>query len=134
MHYLDTTPLRRPAQRKIERVVAKFDFDGSVSILIKIYYGEITSKRSYPQDSDDLPFKKGEILFIVNKDEEQWWTARNSLGQQGQIPVPYVELLDENSQPSRQNFTAQNSSSRGSDGTFKKTNLNVSHILKYAIF
>lgn len=33
LHYLDTTPLRRPAARKLEKVVAKFDFGGSVSIL-----------------------------------------------------------------------------------------------------
>jgi hypothetical protein len=25
--------------------------------------------------------------------EDQWWTARNSLGQTGQIPVPYIELV-----------------------------------------
>jgi C-crk adapter molecule crk len=31
LHYLDTTPLRRPAQKKVERVIGKFDFDGSVS-------------------------------------------------------------------------------------------------------
>lgn len=31
LHYLDTTPLRRPAPRKLEKVVGKFDFDGSVS-------------------------------------------------------------------------------------------------------
>lgn len=31
IHYLDTTSLRRPVQRKIEKVQAKFDFDGSVS-------------------------------------------------------------------------------------------------------
>lgn len=31
LHYLDTTPLRRPVQRRCERVVGKFDFDGSVS-------------------------------------------------------------------------------------------------------
>ena len=32
--------------------------------------------------------------FLLNgnhpQDEEQWWTARNSLGQTGSIPVPYV--------------------------------------------
>ena len=32
--------------------------------------------------------------FVLNdnhhQDEEQWWTARNSLGQTGSIPVPYV--------------------------------------------
>lgn len=77
IHYLDTTVLIRPAQRRVEKVMAKFDFDGS--------------------DADDLPFRKNEILYIVSKDEEQWWTARNSLGHIGQIPVPYVQKLDENS-------------------------------------
>ncbi|KAI8116614.1 Adapter molecule Crk [Lucilia cuprina] len=76
LHYLDTTPLRKPAPKKIERVVGKFDFDGS--------------------DQDDLPFRRGEILTIVRKDEDQWWTAKNSIGQIGQIPVPYVQKYDEN--------------------------------------
>lgn len=31
LHYLDTTPLIRPAPRKIEKVIARYDFDGSVS-------------------------------------------------------------------------------------------------------
>ncbi|XP_071749089.1 adapter molecule Crk isoform X4 [Lepeophtheirus salmonis] len=70
VHYLDTTPLIRPAPKKIERVKAKYDFDG--------------------RDPDDLPFKKGDILTVVSKDEEQWWTARNALGQTGSIPVPYI--------------------------------------------
>ena len=67
---LDTKPLIRPAPKRVEKVVGKKEFDGS--------------------DPDDLPFKKGEILTIVSKDEEPWWTARNSLGQTGSIPVPYV--------------------------------------------
>ncbi|XP_013789102.1 adapter molecule Crk-like [Limulus polyphemus] len=77
LHYLDTTPLIRPAERKVEKVRAKYDFTGS-------------------GDADDLPFKKGEILTIISKDEEQWWTARNSVGLTGSIPVPYVEKYDEN--------------------------------------
>ncbi|XP_052869180.1 adapter molecule Crk isoform X2 [Anopheles cruzii] len=76
LHYLDTTPLRRPMIRRQEKVIGKFDFDGS--------------------DPDDLPFKKGEILHIISKDEEQWWTARNGTGQTGQIPVPYVTRYEEN--------------------------------------
>ncbi|KAG0445590.1 hypothetical protein HPB47_013613 [Ixodes persulcatus] len=44
-------------------------------------------------DPDDLPFRKGEVLTVISKDEEQWWTARNSLGQTGSIPVPYVERV-----------------------------------------
>lgn len=74
LHYLDTTPLIRPAPKRVERVVAKYDFDGS--------------------DADDLPFRKGEVLTVISKDEEQWWTAMNSLGQTGSIPVPYVQKHD----------------------------------------
>ena len=44
-------------------------------------------------DLDDLPFKKGEILTVISKDEDQWWTAKNSLGQTGSIPVPYIEKV-----------------------------------------
>jgi len=45
------------------------------------------------QDPDDLPFSKGEVLTIIQKDEDQWWTARNSVGQIGSIPVPYVQKV-----------------------------------------
>lgn len=48
---------------------------------------------AYTQDPDDLPFKKGEILCILNKDEDQWWTARNAQGMTGHIPVPYVQKV-----------------------------------------
>ncbi|KAJ8923507.1 hypothetical protein NQ315_010085 [Exocentrus adspersus] len=59
-HYLDTTPLIRPASKKVEKVVAKFDFEG--------------------KEKDDLCFKKGDILTIIFKDEEHWWTAKNKDG------------------------------------------------------
>lgn len=44
-------------------------------------------------DAEDLPFKKGEILIILEKPEEQWWSAKNKDGRVGMIPVPYVEKL-----------------------------------------
>ncbi|KAL7646896.1 UNVERIFIED_CONTAM: hypothetical protein RMT77_002153 [Armadillidium vulgare] len=75
LHYLDTTPLIRPVTKRCEKVIAKYDFEG--------------------HDPDDLPFKKGEILTIVTKDEDQWWTARNSNNQTGSIPVPYVVKYEE---------------------------------------
>lgn len=78
LHYLDTTPLRRPAPKKLEKAIGKFDFESN--------------------DHDDLPFRRGEILTIIRKDEDQWWTARNALGQVGQIPVPYVQKYDENTE------------------------------------
>lgn len=38
LHYLDTTTLRRPAQRRVEKVIAKFDFEGSVSVRHCVHY------------------------------------------------------------------------------------------------
>ncbi|XP_075987034.1 crk proto-oncogene, adaptor protein [Anticarsia gemmatalis] len=88
LHYLDTTPLVRPLPQALakvaapppqqphqvlELVVAKFDFAGN--------------------DADDLPFRRGERLMVINRDEEQWWTARNSQGRTGSIPVPYVQRI-----------------------------------------
>lgn len=32
LHYLDTTPLRRPAKKIFERVICKFDFKAGVSV------------------------------------------------------------------------------------------------------
>ncbi|CAD7001921.1 unnamed protein product [Ceratitis capitata] len=52
LHYLDTTPLRRPAPKKPEKVISRYNFEGS--------------------DQDDLPFRRGEILTIIRKDEDQW--------------------------------------------------------------
>ena len=55
------------------------------------------------QDGEDLPFRKGEILEIISKEEQSWWTAKNSEGKIGQIPVPYItkvighKILVENS-------------------------------------
>lgn len=71
-HYLDTTALTYPAPR--EKVMAKYDFPG--------------------KDPEDLPFKKGEILEVISKDEDSWWMARNREGKSGQIPVPYVIKYD----------------------------------------
>lgn len=67
-HYLDTTSLMRPARR--QKLIAKYRFEG--------------------KDSDDLPFEKDEILTLIRKDEEQWWTVQNSRGEIGLAPVPYV--------------------------------------------
>ncbi|XP_074660782.1 adapter molecule Crk-like isoform X2 [Tubulanus polymorphus] len=45
-------------------------------------------------DPEDLPFQKGDILDVITKDEKEWWTARNSEGKTGSIPVPYVQKYD----------------------------------------
>ena len=40
---------------------------------------------------DDLGFEKGDLLYIINRDDEGWWFARAKLtGQEGYIPNNYV--------------------------------------------
>ena len=36
LHYLDTTPLIRPAPKRTEKVIGKYDFEGSVSTFLFI--------------------------------------------------------------------------------------------------
>lgn len=86
-HFLDSTTLVEPALRpgydqptgdkpqppaqENAKVRAKYNFVGS--------------------DAEDLSFKKGDILTILKKEEDDWWLARHSNGQEGLIPKPYVE-------------------------------------------
>ena len=40
---------------------------------------------------DDFSFKKGDLVYILNIDEEDWWLARaKHSGQEGYIPSNYV--------------------------------------------
>lgn len=89
IHYLDTTTLIEPVSKakhtgsinssvvstqqpeEVEFVRALFDFCGN--------------------DMEDLPFRKGDILRVLDKPEEQWWNAGNQEGRTGMIPVNYVE-------------------------------------------
>ncbi|KAI5639032.1 variant SH3 domain-containing protein [Phthorimaea operculella] len=79
VHCQKPAPPAHPHQ-VLEIVVAKYDFSG--------------------KDADDLPFRRGERLMVINRDEEQWWTARNAQGCTGSIPVNYIErLLDARGMP-----------------------------------
>ena len=40
---------------------------------------------------DDLSFKKGDLLYIINRDEGDWWYARSKhSGQEGYVPSNLV--------------------------------------------
>ncbi|XP_023141569.1 crk-like protein [Amphiprion ocellaris] len=111
IHYLDTTTLIEPAPRypstvsgpiqpmvgpeeNVEYVRTLYDFTGS--------------------DAEDLPFKKGEILIILEKPEEQWWSAKSKEGRVGMIPVPYVEkLVRPPPHPGQPSHGSRNSNSYG---------------------
>lgn len=65
----------------------------------------------------------GEILTVISKDEEQWWTAKNSLGQTGSVPVPYVQKYDEDS-----SLTSIENTSRPESGGSSGSNSTLSQL------
>ena len=52
----------------------------------------VVAKYDYSARTDgDLGFKRGDLLFIMNSDDEDWWLARaKHSGQEGYIPSNYV--------------------------------------------
>ena len=41
--------------------------------------------------TEDLSFKKGDLLYILNSDDEVWWFVRaKHSGQEGYVPKNYV--------------------------------------------
>ncbi|KAF1740594.1 hypothetical protein MXB_5428, partial [Myxobolus squamalis] len=44
-------------------------------------------------EDDELSFKKGEKLNIIDKSDAEWWKATNSLGETGIIPSCFVEIV-----------------------------------------
>ena len=114
VHYLDTTtliyPVSKASKPSLNAVNSHLSYPPAQG-LTSTDQGNITqqnredssaSNNALPlvralfdfksEDPDDLPFNKGEILQVIEKPEENWWNARNSLGRIGQIPVPYVEV------------------------------------------
>jgi len=51
------------------------------------------------EDPEDLSFKKGDKMTVLRKDEDEWWFARHEDGRTGSIPVPYLQIVEDQSQP-----------------------------------
>ena len=53
---------------------------------------KFVAKYDYSARTDgDLGFKRGDLLYIMNSDDEDWWLARaKHSGQEGYIPSNYV--------------------------------------------
>ncbi|KAG8444089.1 hypothetical protein GDO86_009321 [Hymenochirus boettgeri] len=44
------------------------------------------------QQKDDLTFKKGQILHILDKKPDGWWIAQDSKGNKGLVPMTYLQV------------------------------------------
>ena len=54
---------------------------------------QLQSVGGFQDDPDDLPFKKGDVMTVLRKDEDEWWFAQHEDGRQGSIPVPYIQIV-----------------------------------------
>ena len=64
----------------------------SPSLKVELTNLKFVAKYDYSARTDeDLGFKRGDILYIMNSDDEDWWLARaKHSGQEGYIPSNYV--------------------------------------------
>jgi hypothetical protein len=49
------------------------------------------------EEDNEISFKEGEILYLIEKDESGWWRGRNSKGQEGVFPSNFVEVVGQES-------------------------------------
>jgi len=48
----------------------------------------------FVQDPGDLTIAEGQVLTLLWKDEEEWWTVRNACGSYGLVPVKYLDKVN----------------------------------------
>ncbi|KAG5284076.1 hypothetical protein AALO_G00022710 [Alosa alosa] len=90
IHYLDTTTLIEPANKAKHAGLVSSGASGGPQKSDEVEY--VRAVFDFPgNDDEDLPFRKGDVLRVIEKPEDQWWNAANLDGRQGMIPVPYVE-------------------------------------------
>ncbi|CAL8320711.1 unnamed protein product [Lota lota] len=111
IHYLDTTTLIEPASRYASPVTGPVQPMGPPDDNLEY----VRALYDFPgHDAEDLPFKKGELLIILEKPEEQWWSAKSKEGRVGMIPVPYVEKFTRQApHPGQPPHGSRNSNSYG---------------------
>ena len=52
------------------------------------------------QGEDELSVQEHELVTIIDKSDDEWWSVRNASGQEGVVPAQYVQLNDGSAQTS----------------------------------
>ena len=45
------------------------------------------------QDPGDLTVAEGQVVTLLWKDEEEWWTVRDARGSYGLVPAKYLDKV-----------------------------------------
>uniref|UniRef100_A0A8C7T181 Abelson helper integration site 1 n=1 Tax=Oncorhynchus mykiss TaxID=8022 RepID=A0A8C7T181_ONCMY len=71
---------------KMQRVKDKLDSVlVSTNLVVSLYDYSATR-------SDELTVQRGDVIYVLYKDNDNWWFGRLANGQQGYFPATYVEL------------------------------------------
>ncbi|KAM8899199.1 adapter molecule crk isoform 1-T1 [Spinachia spinachia] len=90
IHYLDTTTLIEPVNKAKHTGFISTSAGGAPPLSDEAEF--VRALFDFPgNDEEDLPFRRGDVLRVLEKPEDQWWNAANQEGRAGMIPVPYVE-------------------------------------------
>ncbi|XP_052120778.1 spectrin beta chain, non-erythrocytic 1 isoform X4 [Frankliniella occidentalis] len=64
-------------------------------------YRTVTEERLVPQVKSQYPFngqgmvmEKGEVMYLLNKTNDDWWNVRKTNGQDGFVPANYVREIE----------------------------------------
>ena len=63
-----------PAPSQAEAATVLYDFDA--------------------QGDDELTVRENEVVTVVDKENDEWWSVRNASGQEGVVPAQYVQIDD----------------------------------------
>ena len=87
------SPSSPPLEAEITDLTSESDIKSPSSPrLVELTIPVVVAKYDYSARTDgDLGFKRGDLLYIMNLDDEDWWLARAEYsGQEGYIPSNYV--------------------------------------------
>ena len=87
------TKLSEEASKGTSNVIPKSSsLPENLSVKEELAYPLCVGKYDYSvRTAEDLSFKKGDLLYILNSDDEDWWFARaKHSGQEGYVPSNYV--------------------------------------------
>ncbi|CAL8090883.1 unnamed protein product [Orchesella dallaii] len=64
-------------------------------------YKTVTEERAVPQvkalyafQGQEIDIKKGEVMFLLNKTNSDWWNVRKANGEDGFVPANYVKEIE----------------------------------------
>ena len=57
-------------------------------------YFVVKVKTLYPYAGHGLEVKKGEVMFLLDKTNSDWWNIRKSNGDNGYVPANYVKEVE----------------------------------------